>query len=76
MAITVPHLPENAGKKHALVRACALADEVRRRDNLAVLERFTRTSYGTSLSDRDVLDALSEERAERGRRLGLPEGDQ
>ena len=51
-----------------------IKDEVRRRDNLAVLQRFSGTSYGTSLTNRDVLDVLAEERNGRDRRLGVPDG--
>ncbi|WP_327289832.1 hypothetical protein [Streptomyces sp. NBC_01198] len=50
-----------------------IKDEVRRRDNLAVLQRFSGTSYGTSLTNRDVLDVLSGERSGRDRRLGTPD---
>jgi hypothetical protein len=48
---------------------------VRRRDNPAVLERFSRSTYGTRLSQDDVMDALRTARAERDAELGVPGGD-
>ncbi|KNE80279.1 MULTISPECIES: hypothetical protein [Streptomyces] len=51
-------------------------DEVRRRDNLAVLERFADKRYGTHLTKEDILGALDEARAERLAHLGLPEAAQ
>ena len=51
-------------------------DEVRRRDNLAVLERFTGSSYGTALTKGDVLGVLDDERGRRDRDLGTPEDPQ
>lgn len=53
-----------------------IKDEVRRRDNVAVLERFEGTSYGSTITNRDVLDVLDEERGRRDRQLGIPEGPQ
>ena len=50
-----------------------IKDEVRRRDNLAVLQRFSGTSYGASLTNRDVLGVLEEERGRRDRQLGMPD---
>ncbi len=51
-------------------------DEVRRRDNLAVLERFSRSAYGTRLAEGDVTDVLRTARAERDAQLGVPGGDE
>ncbi|WP_329176691.1 hypothetical protein [Streptomyces sp. NBC_01477] len=51
-----------------------IKDEVRRSENLAVLERFSGTSYGTSLTKRDVLGTLADGRRGRDRRLGAPDG--
>jgi hypothetical protein len=50
-----------------------VTDEVRRRDNLAVLEKFSGTRYGTRLSRKDVLGTLRAGRAERDAALGVPE---
>jgi hypothetical protein len=50
-----------------------VTDEVRRRDNLAVLERFSRPVHGTRLSTDDVLGTLREGRDERDAGLGVPE---
>jgi predicted transcriptional regulator len=47
-------------------------DEARRKDNLAVLKRFSRSQYGSVVSSSDVMDALREERAERDAALGGP----
>ncbi|MFC4034263.1 hypothetical protein ACFO3J_22700 [Streptomyces polygonati] len=49
-------------------------DEVRRRDNLAVLQRFSGASYGTALAKSDVLDTLDAGRAERDSGLGVQGG--
>ncbi|MFI1713839.1 hypothetical protein ACIGW4_05495 [Streptomyces sp. NPDC053513] len=49
-----------------------LADEVRRRDNLAVLQRFSAGRYETRLAAADVLDVLRAGRAERDAGLGAP----
>ncbi|MCZ0980197.1 hypothetical protein O1L60_17725 [Streptomyces diastatochromogenes] len=49
-----------------------LADEVKRRDNLAVLQAFSAGRYGTRLDTADVLGALSSGRAERDAGLGVP----
>ncbi|MCP3819371.1 hypothetical protein NLX86_15040 [Streptomyces sp. A3M-1-3] len=51
-------------------------DEVRRRDNLAVMERFSQKRYGTRLSVDDVVGALHRERAEREAALGMFGGDE
>lgn len=53
-----------------------LSDEVRRRDNLAVLEGFSAGRYGARLDTADVLDALRGGRTERDIVLGVPEGDE
>ncbi|MEU7293162.1 hypothetical protein AB0A76_08160 [Streptomyces exfoliatus] len=53
-----------------------LADEVRRRDNLAVLEGFSAGRYGARLDTADVLDALRAGREERDAALGVPGGDE
>jgi len=50
-----------------------LSDEARRQDNLVVLDRFSKGSYGTRLSPADVRDALDTGRAERDTELGAPE---
>lgn len=47
-------------------------DEVRRRDNLAVLEQFSAKRYGTRLAADDVVGALERGRTERDRTLGSP----
>ncbi|WP_282697045.1 hypothetical protein [Streptomyces sp. CC208A] len=52
-----------------------LADEVRRRDDLAVLEAFSAGRHGTRVDTADVLDALHAARAERDRALGVPPED-
>lgn len=49
-----------------------ISGEARRRDNLAVLERFSGRRYGTRLTKNDVLDVLDTERAERNDALGVP----
>ncbi|MDX6352922.1 MAG: hypothetical protein QOF84_7712 [Streptomyces sp.] len=51
-------------------------DEVRRRDNLAVLERFSRPRYGTQLTKGNVLDALRDARTERDSTLGVAGDDE
>ncbi|NGO80601.1 hypothetical protein G6045_33825 [Streptomyces sp. YC504] len=51
-----------------------VTDEARRRDNLAVLERFSRAGSGARLDVDDVLGALREARAERDAGLGVPPG--
>ncbi|MGW8763509.1 hypothetical protein ACWGN5_13510 [Streptomyces sp. NPDC055815] len=53
-----------------------LTDEVRRRDNLAVLQGFSRGRYGTRLGTADVLGVLRAERAERDAGLGVPGDDE
>jgi len=50
-----------------------LSDEARRQDNLAVLDRFSKGSYGTRLSPADILGALDAGRAERDTELGALE---
>ncbi|WKX71413.1 hypothetical protein [Streptomyces sp. XD-27] len=52
-----------------------VSDEVRRRDNLAVLERFSGRRYGTTLTENDVLGVLRSERAARDSALGVPGDD-
>ncbi|MFE0627289.1 hypothetical protein ACFW3D_09985 [Streptomyces sp. NPDC058864] len=52
-----------------------VSDEVRRRDNLAVIERFSKSAYGTRLSEGDVTDTLRAARAERDAELGVPGSD-
>ncbi|WP_308294817.1 hypothetical protein [Streptomyces sp. JJ66] len=49
-----------------------LSDEARRRDNLAVLDRFSRGAYGARLAAEDVVDPLRLARAERDRAAGAP----
>ncbi|MFF5635569.1 hypothetical protein [Streptomyces sp. NPDC012825] len=51
-----------------------LSDEVRRRDNLAVIEGFSAGRYRARLDTADVLDALRTGREERDAALGVPEG--
>src|SRR5215469_15764610 len=50
-----------------------LSDEARRQDNLAVLDRFSKGTYGTRLSPADILGALDAGRAERDTELGARE---
>lgn len=50
-----------------------LSDEARRQDNLAVLDRFSKGSYGTRLSPADILGALDAGRAERDTEPGALE---
>ncbi len=52
-----------------------VTDEVRRRDNVAVLQKFSQNSYGTRLSHADVLGVLRAERAARDLSLGVPGDD-
>jgi len=49
---------------------------VRRRDNLAVLERFSRPRHGTRLDRDDVLGQLRAARVEGTTALGVPEVDE
>jgi predicted transcriptional regulator len=49
-----------------------VSDEARRADNLAVLDRFARHTYGSRLRAGDIIDALSAARAERDAELGVP----
>jgi hypothetical protein len=48
-----------------------LKDEARRQDNLAVLDRFGKGSYGSRLSAGDIGEALLAGRAERDAELGV-----
>lgn len=48
-----------------------LQDEARRQDNLAVLDRFGKGSYGSRLSPADISEALRAGRAERDADLGV-----
>jgi len=50
-----------------------LLDEARRQDNLAVLDRFSKGTYGTRLSSSDIHDSLDDGRSERDTELGVPE---
>ena len=50
-------------------------DEVRRRDNLAVIEQFSAKRYGTRLTTGDVVGTLEHSRSERDRTLGSPVGE-
>jgi hypothetical protein len=51
-----------------------ISDEARRQDNLAVLDRFGKSAYGSRLDPADINDALRRARAERDAELGiLPE---
>jgi len=50
-----------------------LSDEARRQDNLAVLDRFSKGTYGTRVSPADIRDALDAGRAEHDAELGVPE---
>jgi hypothetical protein len=52
-----------------------VSDEVRRRDNLAAVQRLTGRSYGTRLSVDDVAGPLAAGRRERDGELGVPEDD-
>jgi hypothetical protein len=49
-----------------------LKDEARRQDNLAVLDRFGKGTYGSRLSPADISAALRAGRAERDAELGVP----
>jgi antitoxin FitA len=51
-----------------------VSDEVRRRDNLAAVQRLT-GRYGARLSTDDILGALHDARAHRDATLGVPQGD-
>ncbi|GIH70474.1 hypothetical protein [Sphaerimonospora thailandensis] len=53
-----------------------VGDEVRRHDNLAVIQRLSGRSFGTRLSVDEVLGALHSARGERDAILGVPEVDQ
>ena len=48
-----------------------LRDEARRQDNLAVLDRFSKGTYGTRLGPDDIRGALDAERAQRDTDLGI-----
>jgi antitoxin FitA len=48
-----------------------LKDEVRRQDNLAVLDRFGKGTYGSRLSAADISERLRAARAERDAELGV-----
>jgi hypothetical protein len=50
-----------------------ISDEARRLDNLAVLDRLTKSAYGTRLSSADIDNALHGGRAARDAELGVPE---
>lgn len=50
-----------------------LNDEARRVDSVAVIERFSRRRYGTSLSVEDVIETLRAERRARDATLGAPD---
>lgn len=52
-----------------------LDDEARRLGNVAVIERFSRRRYGSSVSAQDVVDTLRAERETRDGALGVPDGD-
>ena len=54
-----------------------LKDEARREDNLAVLDRFGKGSYGSRLSAADISEALRAGRAERDAEPGAaPSNDE
>ncbi len=48
-----------------------ISDEARRQDNLAVLDRFSRSAYGSRLAAADITGPLRAARAERDTQLGL-----
>lgn len=48
-----------------------LQDEARRQDNLAVLDRFGKGTYGSRVSAADISEALRVGRAERDAELGV-----
>ena len=50
-----------------------LRDEARRQDNLAILDRFSKGTYGTRLSPSDIHGSLDAGRSERDTELGVPE---
>jgi antitoxin FitA len=53
-----------------------LKDEVRRQDNLAVLDRFGKGTYGSRVSAADISEALRAGRAEQDAELGVaPQND-
>jgi len=52
-----------------------VSDEARRQDNLAVLDRFGNSAYGTRLSSSDIDGALRTARAERDAELGIHEAE-
>jgi antitoxin FitA len=52
-----------------------ISDEARRQDNLAVLSRFGKGTYGTRLGSADIDGVLRAARTARDRRLGVPEAD-
>jgi hypothetical protein len=52
-----------------------VSDEVRRRDNLAALQRLTGRSWGTRLSTDDIVGTLDTARQARDAALGVPEGN-
>jgi hypothetical protein len=51
-----------------------IRDEARRQDNLAVLDRFSHSAYGSRLSRADVDGALRSARAGRDGELGARAG--
>jgi predicted transcriptional regulator len=53
-----------------------IRDEARRQDNLAVLDRFSHSAYGSRLSQADVDGALRSARAGRDEELGVPGPDE
>ena len=53
-----------------------IRDEARRQDNLAVLDRFSHSAYGSRLSRADVDGALRSARAGRNGELGVPGPDE
>jgi plasmid stability protein len=46
-----------------------ISDEARRQDNLAILDRFSRGTYGTHLTTADITDTLRAARAGRDAEL-------
>jgi antitoxin FitA len=52
-----------------------LRDEARRQDNLAVLDRFSQSAYGTQISPADIHSALAAERAQRDAELGVHQAE-
>lgn len=53
-----------------------LRDEARRQDNLAVLDRFSKGTYGTRLGLSDIREALDAERFKRDTELDARETGQ